>query len=150
MLDLQTSQMHPLDMAFRHTFKKAEHLYLRSEIEALFSAGSKSVNIFPIRAVYRLEKGESDQKVKVLVSVSKRRLRHAVDRNRSKRQMREAYRLQKQILWDVVPDGYSLHVGFIWLPSQLIKSPLIHRTIKNLMLRIGENIAKVCPVSVED
>jgi len=133
------AQLAPLVL---HTFNKSEHLYKRSEIERLFSAGSKSTNIYPIRAIYRLVEGEQDVKVKVLVSVSKRRLRHAVDRNRAKRQMREAYRLQKEILTQIVPAGYQLHVGFVWLPSQPVGSQLVHQTLRKLMQKIGENVVK--------
>ena len=150
MTELHTPETGHFAPLMRHTFGKAEHLYLRKDIESLFSAGSKSVNIFPIRAVYRLEKGEREHGVKVMVSVSKRRLRHAVDSNRAKRQMREAYRLQKEILVNALPDGYCLNIGFIWLPSQPLKSPLVHQTIQKLMLRIGESISKItAPTSAE-
>lgn len=142
MTELHTSETGHIAPLTRHTFGKEEHLYLRNDIESLFSAGSKSVNIFPIRAVYRLEQGVREHSVKVMVSVSKRRLRHAVDRNRAKRQMREAYRLQKEYLVNAVPEGYCLNVGFIWLPSQPLNSPIVHQTIQKLMLRIGENIRK--------
>ena len=37
-----------------YSFPKAEHLCLRNDIEQLFSAGSKSTTIFPLRATVRL------------------------------------------------------------------------------------------------
>ena len=37
----------------RHTFPKTEHLCLQRDIEALFSAGSRSLSVFPVRAVFR-------------------------------------------------------------------------------------------------
>ncbi|MGN1241302.1 MAG: ribonuclease P protein component, partial [Alloprevotella sp.] len=78
-------------MSHQYKFPKAEHLCLKRDIERLFSAGTKSLSAYPLRVVV----GEADTgsvPVKVLMSVSKRRLHHAVDRNRAKRQMREAYR----------------------------------------------------------
>jgi ribonuclease P protein component len=52
--------------------------------------------------------------IQLLLSVGKRRLRRAADRNRVKRQLREAYRLQKACLYPVpVPDG-ELDQGGCW------------------------------------
>ena len=54
-----------------------------------------SVNSYPIKCFYRrVPRGKSA--VQLAVVVSKRRFKHAVDRNRVKRLMREAFRLQKQ------------------------------------------------------
>ena len=78
-------------------FPKAEHLTSRREIEALFSKGSMAAYKFPLRAIFHISNSESVP-VKVLISVSKRHFKHAVDRNRAKRQIREAYRLHKQVL----------------------------------------------------
>src|SRR5574344_2820787 len=95
-------------------FPKAEHLTSRREIEALFSKGSMAAYKFPLRAIFHISNSESVP-VKVLISVSKRHFKHAVDRNRAKRQIREAYRLHKQVLWDTAcAQGTSLHIAFLW------------------------------------
>ena len=61
----------------------------------MFEGGvSKSFSIFPIRVVYMpVEQGEAP--ASILISVSKRRFKRAVKRNRVKRQIREAYRMNK-------------------------------------------------------
>ena len=66
--------------------------------------------------------------VQVLISVAKRRLRHAVDRNRAKRQIREAYRLNKEILWENLPENTAIHLGFVWVADQPQDSALVHKT----------------------
>ena len=66
----------------------------------MFEGGhSKSFSIFPIRVVYMpVEQGEVP--ATILISVSKRRFKRAVKRNRVKRQIREVYRKNKQPLLD--------------------------------------------------
>lgn len=131
-------------MSPRLTFPKPEHLCLQSEIEALFSAGSRSLTIFPLRATFRPQPYDGHgPKVKVLLSVSKRRLRHAVDRNRAKRQLREAYRLQKQLLVAQLPADTAAHVAFIWLAERPVASASVQRRMHTLLNRIGEQLARI-------
>lgn len=120
------------------TFPKAEHLCLQRDINALFSAGSRSAVAFPLRAVWRKTAHCKGPRVQVLLSVPKRKLHHAVDRNRAKRQLREAYRLQKHTLLSILPDGCGLHIAFLWLSSAPVESSLIHARVGSLLQRIGE------------
>ena len=75
-----------------------------------------------------------------MVSVSKRKFKHAVDRNRAKRQMREAYRLSKHILTDAqdIPHDKALHVAFIWTSDTEQPTSLIMQKMQTLLRRIGE------------
>ena len=100
------------------TFHKKEHICLRRDIETLFSAGSRSLSLFPLRVTYRCVEPASEQPaVKVLLSVAKRRLRHAVDRNCVKRRIREAYRTQKNLLCDSLAPDVRLHLAFVCVAS---------------------------------
>lgn len=133
-----------------YTFSKPEHLCLTSEIEALFGAGSSSLSMFPLRATYRTLPYEGHgPRVKVLLSVSKRRLRHAVDRNRAKRQLREAYRLQKQLLWNRLPEGKALHIAFIWLAGQPIDSARVAKRMHTLLYQMAERLEKAAQTPAE-
>lgn len=96
---------------------------------------------FPLRAVYVHQKrSSSEPPVAVMMSVSKRHFKHAVDRNRVKRQLREAYRLNKHILTTHFADrpDDSLQIAFIWLADNHEKSELVHRKLVNLLNRIVE------------
>lgn len=86
------------------------------------------------------ERQDRQEPVEVLVSVSKKKFHHAVDRNRVKRQIREAYRLQKTIITERVPQDKTLDIAFIWLSNQLTSSTDVNSQIKNLLERIGRKI----------
>ena len=69
--------------------RKPERLSRKKIIEKMFAGGSRSFSIFPLRVVW-LPVEELDVSASLLVSVSKRRFKRAVKRNRVKRQIREA------------------------------------------------------------
>src|SRR3954471_9514640 len=80
-------------MAKQFTLNKAERLKRRKIIEQLFSEG-RAVTAFPIRVQYKMV-DQPTVPLQAGFSVSSRNFKRAVDRNRIKRLMREAYRLQK-------------------------------------------------------
>src|SRR5690349_2446645 len=80
-------------MVKKFTLNKTERLKRRKIIEQLFSEG-RAVTAFPIRVQYKLGQPETAQ-LQAGFSVSSRNFKKAVDRNRIKRLLREAYRLQK-------------------------------------------------------
>jgi ribonuclease P protein component len=93
------------------TYPKDEKLKSKITIDLLFSKG-KSVSKYPLRLVFvESDFGiaeDSDQKLKMGVSVSKRNFKHAVDRNYFKRVLRETYRLNKHILIDNLDKKYAM------------------------------------------
>jgi len=88
------------------TYSKNERLKSKTTIGLLFSEG-KSVSKYPLRLVYRQAEADSDEKIKIGVSVSKKYFKRAVDRNYFKRVLRETYRLNKHLLWDNIEEPYS-------------------------------------------
>jgi len=84
----------PADQPLNYTFSKEERLCHKRLISLLFAKGS-SFNLYPLRFVYYTPQDLPPGQTQVLLSVSKRYFKRAVDRNRLKRQMREAYRLNK-------------------------------------------------------
>lgn len=126
-----------------NTFPKHERLCSRKAIEALFAGGNRAFSAFPLRVVYR-----HAPELQILVSVSKRHFKHAVDRNRAKRQIREAWRLNRDILRasatsdasEGTPALPSIHLAFIWLSDEPQSSDLVHRKMKNLLHRIQEDL----------
>lgn len=76
------------------TFNKKEKLKSKKLIDQLFTEG-QSVSAYPLRLVYLRTTFADNIVAKTGVSVSKRNFKTAVDRNRIKRLLREAYRLNK-------------------------------------------------------
>lgn len=124
------------------TLCKAERQHRRSIIGRLFEGGSKSVSVFPLRVVYMpVGRDEADVPVSILVSVPKRHFKRAVKRNRVKRQVREAYRQHKQILWEALADKpYGMVLAFIWLDKELHTTEEVRDKVKNLLGRIAEKV----------
>ena len=119
---------------------KSERLNKKKIIEKVFAGGSRSFSIFPLRIVW-LPVEELDSQASILVSVSKRRFKRAVKRNRVKRQIREAYRLNKQPLLDTLSTvNCRLAIAFIYLADELIDSSVIESKIKIALARISEKI----------
>ncbi|QNF35789.1 ribonuclease P protein component [Adhaeribacter swui] len=110
------------------SFTKEERLCSKKLIEQLFHEGS-SFNLYPLRFIYVKQPAPAAMIPQVLISVSKRNFKKAVDRNRLKRQIREAYRLHKSILFPAGQSTLQL-LGILYIakekkPFNIIEKKLI-------------------------
>ena len=122
-------------------FPKREHIVSTKLIETLFGSGSKTMAAYPLRVVFRkVPRQQVDVPVQVLISVPKKWLRHAVDRNRVKRQIREAYRNCGHPLADAVQAQETLLLGFVWTSNELMASAIVYGRIEKLLKRVSEKI----------
>lgn len=125
------------------TFRKPERMVSQKLIDELFGGGhSHSLAAFPLRMVYMVrERQQGAEPVQLLVSVPKKHLHHAVDRNRTKRQLREAYRLNKRLVLDALPADKQLAVALVWLSDQLQPTDrVVHPRVINLLRRMTEKL----------
>ncbi len=120
------------------TFSKEERIVSNKLIETLFGKGdSLSQTAYPLKAVYfQTSHYEEAAPIQILISVPKKRFKHAVDRNRVKRQIREAYRHNKHLLSETVPEGSLLLIAFIWLSDRHFSTEEIERKVISLLKRI--------------
>lgn len=127
---------------------KWERICSRTQLERLFTGGkSKSFSVFPLRVVYLLTNQpdgdlQHEAPVKMMVSVSKRHFKRAVKRNRVKRQVREAYRLNKEIVVSSMADSPNrqLLLGFIWMSDELHDTGTVERSMQVLLKRVADKL----------
>lgn len=137
-------------MLHSQAFPKSEKLVSRKLIDRLFAGkGSKALSSFPLRLVFmHLEKDDealhvNGRKAKMadaqmMISVPKRCFHHAVDRNRVKRQVREAYRKHRDLF--TVTEGKYLAMAFIWMDSRHHETQEVERKMVNLLQRMEERL----------
>ncbi len=112
------------------TFTKEERLKSRKAISKLFKEGD-AFNMYPIRWVFLKNTTEEKFPVRVAFSVSKRRFKLAVDRNRAKRRMREAWRLNKHLIYEQIPEGESYSIMLIFISKEMVPYRTIDRKLKS-------------------
>ena len=92
-------------------FGKEEKLKSRKQIEHLFRVG-KSMSVYPLRLLWIPQNNQ--RFLQSGVSVSSRHFKHAVDRNKIKRRMREAYRHHKHLLEEILLEK-NLKYSLFWI-----------------------------------
>ncbi len=115
----------------KETLSKSERICGYHLIEQIFSKKEGgSFSDFPIRLVYY----PSVDGNKILVSVPKRHFKHAVDRNRIKRQVREAYRKNKSLIANC-----SFAMAFIWIAGKMLDTTEVEEKIVHLLKSLNNN-----------
>jgi ribonuclease P protein component len=126
----------------RYTFSKCERLKREQHIETLFREG-KAFSVFPLRVVWRLHPaGNLSVVSQTGFSVPKKKFRHAVDRNKVKRLLRESWRHQKHLLIGNVPTGQMVQLFFIYnINTHVDRASIdtaVAKCVQQLILKIKE------------
>lgn len=119
-----------------YTLGKNERLKSRKQIDQLFGK-SNSFSLFPIRVLYLIDQplGASLQ---AGFSVSTKKFKKAVDRNRIKRLLREAYRMQKKIVLDNLQQrNKGMSVFFIYTGKELPEYPALYTKMGEIINKLN-------------
>jgi ribonuclease P protein component len=133
----------------RNTFPLKEHLKSKSVIDRLYAEGA-SVTSYPLRAVF-LEQSADKQEptAAILISVAKRRFRHAVDRNLMKRRIREAYRTEKhQFVESLENNNLKMAVAILYIDTKKSSTLFLRKKMGKLLSSILSKAGIQCENSL--
>jgi ribonuclease P protein component len=124
------------------SFKKQERLTHRLAISKLFKEGN-SFYIYPIRIIWLPVEIEGNYPLKILITTRKKELKKAVDRNRVKRLLREAYRKNKTILYNyLLSNKRGCYLAFIYTGNKIISYQRIESIIILILKRLMKEYEK--------
>ena len=129
----------------RNTFPLKEHLKSKNVIEQIYANGT-SVTVYPLRASF-IEQTQEEQEptAAILINVSKKRFRHAVDRNLVKRRIREAYRTSKHSFVEALEkNGKKMAVAILYIDSKHNSTEFIRKRMARLLESILTKSGMAC------
>ena len=130
-------------MAKQFTLGKNERLKSRKAIEHLFSSGQK-FNLSLFRVFYSFQKDNTSSANTLLqagFAASSRIFKTAVQRNRIKRLMREAWRLQKNELQTTLKDQQQkLEVFLIYTGKELPEYKNVYKSMTAILQKLNNSI----------
>ncbi|MEG0499727.1 MAG: ribonuclease P protein component, partial [Rikenellaceae bacterium] len=133
-------------MEHKNSFSKQERICARSSVSELFEKG-ESLFSFPCKCVYQINDTSEELSsqgivVRIMVSVGKRYHKRAVRRNRVKRLIREAYRLNKGYARELLApylEGKVLTICYIYTSKQEEN----YKTVENGVRKSFEKVEAV-------
>ena len=130
-------------------FKKNERLKSKKSIERLFEH-NQHVFQYPIKAYFlhepydpesRFSIGEKDHHLpKIGLSVSKKKFKHAVDRNLVRRRLIEAYRTSNAVFKKLCTEkSLALRIMFVYITQEKVELPQLQKSMEKILKKILES-----------
>src|SRR5690554_956594 len=133
-----------MDDEQRFTFTKEERVTGDRRIETLFARG-RSFMAYPFKVVF-LENECSfpvSFPISVLITVPKKRIRSAVKRNRMKRLIREAYRLNRHFFdRSLLRENVRLDIAFVYVKDDNADYLMVEKGVRKALLVLSHQLEK--------
>jgi ribonuclease P protein component len=125
-----------------HTFTKEERLCSKKIIGELFSnKGVKHITQFPLMAIWKkTDIPTTLYPAQVLFSIPKKKFKKAHDRNRLRRQVRESYRNQKSLLYDILSvKRLQCAIVMVYIAQEKLPFAKIDHACRTILQNIADN-----------
>lgn len=119
-------------------FRKSERLKSKKTIDRLFARNNEEILAlfsYPLKIVAL--PGPAEGLPQILISVSKRHFKRAVDRNQIKRRIREAYRLNKELL--VASGEAPASIAFVYVAKEILSYADIEKKVKVVLRKLSKS-----------
>lgn len=127
-------------MSKTFSYNRKQKLKSEKEIDAVFASG-KSIVSFPLKLLY-LEKENAENPLQAGIAVSSRFFKKAVHRNRIKRLIREAHRLQKNsLITHLKEQGKSMAIFWIYIDKELPQQQPLVAAVEKAITKLIKQIA---------
>ena len=124
------------------TFGKDERVSGKMRIDHLFAAAT-SFLAYPFRIVFYEYECAAPEPVSVLISIPKKRLKRATARNRMKRLVKEAYRLNKSLIpSELLLDNHRIDVVFVYVKDELCGYDVVEKSVCKSLREISNKLMK--------
>jgi ribonuclease P protein component len=104
----------------------------------LFEKG-RTASAYPVKIIFLGSAMEEGRQVRAMFVVPKKKFKHANDRNKLKRRMREAYRLQKDGFYGTVGNT-KLNLAFLYYANKTEEYSIISKAIGKLLNNLTQQM----------
>ena len=125
-----------------NTLHKSERLTNKTLFEELVSSDFSFVQ-YPFRMIAKESSLTGDYPARIAISISKKKFKRAVHRNRLKRLTREVFRCNKSLLYDTVPAGLTIDILFIYLDNRIATFPKVEKVLQTALPKIARHFSNV-------
>lgn len=123
-----------------NSLHKSERLTSKILFEELLASNFSFVQ-YPYRIIAKESSHPGEYSARIAISVSKKKFKRAVRRNRLKRLTREVFRCNKSLLYDTVSPDKTIDILFIYLDQQVAGFPKVEKALQTALGKIARHFS---------